>query len=376
MKTSLQRTRWSISGVLLLLAFYTGVAFADDVQDGIAAYKNRDFHTAYQAWHKAAEQNIAEAQWMLGIMLLNGQGVKQDNAAAYSWLTLASEKKHKQASIDRLAIRNRLTVEELAKADMLTAAFRDKQTSKTVIKQQKEQAFQWFEKAARKGDAHAQYQLGEMLLSGDGVRQDNVAAYSWFSLASQQNHPQAIVKQAQLKDELSASQIEKANALMLTNRDNHSINDAPPGLPEITEKSDIKVVQPTAEVMARSTVQTAPDKLTTLTTEKPEKTHKVKAEQKVSDDKPQAVTVYRVQVGAFKSREQVNIALAQLTNKAALRGQTYQTTITEPVEDTVKPDFYRLQLGNFAAKPEAKKLCQFLKQNKQPCFVVSSQSDK
>ena len=163
---------------------------------------------------------------------------------------------------------------------------------------------------------------------------------------------------------------------MLTNRDNHSINDAPPGFPEITEKSDIKPVQPTAEVMARSTVQSVPEKQTALTTEKPEKTHKVKAEQTVSDDKPQAVTVYRVQVGAFKSREQVDIALAQLTNKAALKGQTYQTTITEPVEDTVKPDFYRLQLGNFAAKPEATKLCQFLKQNKQPCFVVSSQSDK
>ncbi len=373
MEVSRDIKRLSMSAFLFFFALFATKVFADDVQQGIAAYKQRDFKTAYQAWHKAAQQNVTEAQWMLAILLLNGQGVEQDKAAAYSWLTLASEKKHKQAIIDRMAIRDRLSSEELARAESLSEAFRNKQTAKTAIKQQKEKAFHLFEKGAKQGDPQAQYQLGEMLLNGEGIKQDKVAAYAWFSLASEQNQPQAIVKQAQLKTELSSNQIEKANVLILANRDNHLINDAPPELPDISIKTDVNDIQSTAAMTAGYALQPTLEKASAPTPKKSTKPDNVKNKQKVSDVNEQAVTVYRVQVGAFKSRENVDIALAQLTKISATTVQKYQTTITEPVENTIKPDFYRLQLGNFSAKPEAAKLCQFLKQNKQPCFVVSSQ---
>lgn len=371
MKISLQIQWLSILALLFFFTLLTVDVFADDIQDGIAAYKQGDFQTAYQAWHKAAENNVTEAQWMLAILLLNGQGVKQDKVAAYSWLTLASEKQHKQAMIDRMAIRDRLSAEELMNADTLTKAFRDKQTAKTAINHQKEKAFHWFEKAAKQGDPQAQYQLGDMLLNGEGVKQDKVAAYSWFSLASEQNQPQAIVKLAQLKTELSRSQIEKANALMLTNRDNHPINDMPPELPDMAKKVEAKEVLSQPEVSSLSAVKPSYEKMKIATPAK--RQEPASTEQQKSDFKPVSDTVYRVQVGAFKSRGQADIALAQLTKKAATTVQTYQTTITEPVDGADKADFYRLQLGNFKSKPEARKLCQFLKQNKQPCFVVSSQ---
>lgn len=373
MEVSLDIKRLSTVTLLLFCILFAVTVFADDVQQGVAAYKQGDFQSAYQAWHQAAENDVAEAQWMLAILLLNGQGVKQDNVAAYSWLTLASEKQHKQAIIDRMAIRDRLSAEELARAETLSEAFRNKQTAKTAIKQQKEKAFHWFEKGAKQGDPQAQYQVGEMLLNGDGVKQDKVAAYSWFSLASQQNQPQAIVKQAQLKSELSSSQIEKANVLMLANRDNHPINDAPPGLPDIAKKVAVKEVQPPPEVASLPVLTPPPEKVSKLTPEKPVKP--ARTEHKKSEVKPIAATVYRVQVGAFKSKQQVDMALAQLTKISAATVQKYQTTITEPVDNGVKPDFYRLQLGNFEDKPEATKLCQFLKQNKQACFVVSSQRE-
>lgn len=376
MEVSLDIKRLSTVTLLLFCILFAVTVFADDVQQGVAAYKQGDFQSAYQAWHKAAENDVAEAQWMLAILLLNGQGVTQDNVAAYSWLTLASEKQHKQAIIDRMAIRDRLSAEELARAETLSKAFRNKQTAKTTIKQQKEKAFHLFEKGAKQGDPQAQYQVGEMLLNGDGVKQDKVAAYSWFSLASQQNQPQAIVKQAQLKSELSSSQIEKANVLMLANRDNHPINDAPPGLPDIAKKVEIKEVQPQPEVASLPVLTPPPEKVNKPTSEKPAELIKViRAEHKKSEIKPIAASVYRVQVGAFKSKQQVDMALAQLTKISAATVQKYQTTITEPVDNGVKPDFYRLQLGNFEDKPEATKLCQFLKQNKQACFVVSSQRE-
>lgn len=368
MKISLH-IRWlSISALLFYLALFTVDLFADDIQEGIAAYKQGDFQTAYQAWHQAAENNVAEAQWMLAILLLNGQGVKQDKVAAYSWLTLASEKQHKQAMIDRMAIRDRLSAEELMNADTLTKAFRDKQMAKTAINHHKEKAFHWFEKAAKQGEPQAQYQLGEMLLNGEGVKQDKVAAYSWFSLASEQNQPQAIVKQAQLKTELSRSQIEKANALMLTNRDNHLITDKPPGLPDLVNEVNVKNKE--NQLLAK---QSSVDTSLLEAREKPP-SEKLEEPAKLTQVKPKSVmtTVYRVQVGAFRSRQQVDIALNQLTKKSAAIVQKYETTITEPVENAEKPDFYRLQLGNFAAKSEATTLCRHLTENKQACFVVTA----
>ena len=372
MKISLHIKWLSISALLFYLALFTVDLFADDIQEGIAAYKQGDFQTAYQAWHQAAENNVAEAQWMLAILLLNGQGVKQDKVAAYSWLTLASEKQHKQAMIDRMAIRDRLSAEELMSADTLSKAFRDKQMAKTAINHQKEKAFHWFEKAAKQGDPQAQYQLGEMLLNGEGVKQDKVAAYSWFSLASEQNQPQAIVKQAQLKTELSRNQIEKANALMLTNRDNHLITDKPPGLPDLVNEVNVKNKE--NQLLAE---QSSVDTSLLETREKPlsEKLDEpAKPTQIKPETKPKSVmtTVYHVQVGAFRSRQQVDIALTQLTKKSAAIVQKYETTITEPVENTEKPDFYRLQLGNFAAKSEATTLCRHLTENKQACFVVTA----
>ncbi|EGL54986.1 MULTISPECIES: SPOR domain-containing protein [Methylophaga] len=375
MKISLHIQWLSILALLFFFTLFAVDVFADDIQDGIAAYKQGDFQTAYQAWHQAAENNVAEAQWMLAILLLNGQGVKQDKVAAYSWLTLASEKQHKQAMIDRMAIRDRLSAEELMNADTLTKAFRDKQMAKTAINHHKEKAFHWFEKAAKQGDPQAQYQLGEMLLNGEGVKQDKVAAYSWFSLASEQNQPQAIVKQAQLKTELSRSQIEKANALMLTNRDNHLITDKPPGLPDlVNEVNEVDEKNKENQILAeQSSVDTslleAREKPSSEKLDEPAKLTQVKPE-----TKPKSVmtTVYRVQVGAFRSRQQVDIALTQLTKKSAAIVQKYETTITEPVENAEKPDFYRLQLGNFAAKSEATTLCRHLTENKQACFVVTA----
>ena len=274
--------------------------------------------------------------------------------------------------IDRMAIRDRLSAEELMNADTLTKAFRDKQMAKTAINHQKEKAFHWFEKAAKQGDPQAQYQLGEMLLNGEGVKQDKVAAYSWFSLASEQNQPQAIVKQAQLKTELSRNQIEKANALMLTNRDNHLITDKPPGLPDLV--SEVNVKNKENQLLAeQSSVDTslleAREKPSSEKLDEPAKLTQVKPE-----TKPKSVmtTVYRVQVGAFRSRQQVDIALTQLTKESAAIVRKYETTITEPVENTEKPDFYRLQLGNFAAKSEATTLCRHLAENKQACFVVTA----
>ena len=46
------------------------------------AYQRGDYATAYQVWHPLADQGSADAQYYLGIMYDNGDGVLQDYAEA------------------------------------------------------------------------------------------------------------------------------------------------------------------------------------------------------------------------------------------------------------------------------------------------------
>ena len=52
-------------------------------------------------------------------------------------------------------------------------------------------ARQWFEIAANKGFAGAQFNLGNMYANGEGVQQDFTKAYMWFYVANEFGHEQA-----------------------------------------------------------------------------------------------------------------------------------------------------------------------------------------
>ena len=47
-------------------------------------------------------------------------------------------------------------------------------------------AVHWYTKAAKQGDASAQYMVGVVYYYGDGVPEDHVLAYAWFSIAAAQ----------------------------------------------------------------------------------------------------------------------------------------------------------------------------------------------
>ena len=79
---------------------------------------------------QAAERGDATAQFNLGVMYANGEGVPQDDA----------------------------------------------------------EAVQWYRLAAEQGHAEAQGTLGAMYATGRGVPQDDVEAVQWFRLAAEQGH--------------------------------------------------------------------------------------------------------------------------------------------------------------------------------------------
>src|SRR5438046_362901 len=65
-------------------------AWAGPGEDGEAAYAKRDYRTAMASWRQGAAMGDQRSQHDIGILYLNGQGVKQDLAEAVKWFTLAA----------------------------------------------------------------------------------------------------------------------------------------------------------------------------------------------------------------------------------------------------------------------------------------------
>ena len=114
---------------------------------------------------KAAEQGEATAQFNLGLMYAKGQGVPQNDKEAVKWYTKAAEQGDATAQSNL--------------GFMYTKGRGVPQNDKEAVK--------WFTKAAEQGDAMAQYNLGLAYAKGQGVPQNYEQAYIWLSLSAAQS---------------------------------------------------------------------------------------------------------------------------------------------------------------------------------------------
>jgi uncharacterized protein len=116
----------STAYVLLPVLYFAMPAWAD-FQSGMDAYHQGHYAIALREWQSLAEQwQVKEAQFNLGFLYENGQGVPQDYL----------------------------------------------------------QARQWYAKAAAQGCADAQSRLGRLYEFGHGVTEDYVQAYKWYILGA------------------------------------------------------------------------------------------------------------------------------------------------------------------------------------------------
>ncbi len=128
--------------------------------EGVAAAKRGDYATALREWRPLAEQGNANAQFNLGLMYDNGQGVPQDYA----------------------------------------------------------KALQWWRKAAEQGNAKAQSKLGFMYRNGLGVPQDYVQAHMWYNLVASRSPPgmdrdRAVKNRFIIAQKMTPAQISEAQKL-------------------------------------------------------------------------------------------------------------------------------------------------------------------
>jgi len=125
------------------------------VDEGFAAYHRGDYTTALRELRPLAEQGDTAAQYNLGFMYGNGQGVLQDYA----------------------------------------------------------EALKWYRKATEQGHARAQYNLGFMYENGQGVARDYVRAHLWFNLATANGLQRAAINRDIVALRMTPAQIAQAQML-------------------------------------------------------------------------------------------------------------------------------------------------------------------
>lgn len=230
-------------------------AAANSFEDGLAAYNKRDYGQAATNWRSAARNGHAEAQFNLGYMYQNGQGLERSTEQAIFWFKRASAQEHVEAkaALERLEpydVREDPKVEVAQEVNVITETPSDEVIVKEVSQsefariflppraptntvaierivtppseiktlpvpnsdysdgselfalgiraynaQKYGPAFMFFSKAAKKNHAKAQDYLGHLYFTGKGVTKSYNQALSWYHKAAGQGN---IASQKQL----------------------------------------------------------------------------------------------------------------------------------------------------------------------------------
>ena len=77
-------------GALAIAAILAATAEAGPLEDGIDAYHEKAYDKAVELWRPLAEAGNAPAQYLLGSLYVEGNGVEHDDATAFMWFQRAA----------------------------------------------------------------------------------------------------------------------------------------------------------------------------------------------------------------------------------------------------------------------------------------------
>jgi len=174
---------------------------------------------------RLAEEGNADAQGNLGYMYVTGEGVPQDHAEAVRWYRLAADQglAEAQSMLGMLYYYGLLGVPEdnveavkwyrLAADQGLAEAQYNLGVSYYDGPQNYAEAEKWFRLAAGQGFANANFNLGVMYAIGQGVSVNYATAYAWFNIAAALGHEDAISNRSAAEARMTPSQIAEAQQL-------------------------------------------------------------------------------------------------------------------------------------------------------------------
>ena len=144
-----------LAAAALLLVLGLSACGGSQTVDAPTAYARGEYAEAQRQWRNKAESGDPEAQYALGYMYRNGQGVPANSV----------------------------------------------------------EAFKWYQRAANQGLAKAQVKLGLMYAKGDGVERNLILAHAWFDLAARQGDEKAAMARDLIAKDMSPAQVAEARKL-------------------------------------------------------------------------------------------------------------------------------------------------------------------
>jgi len=178
--------------ITLSISSFTAVCdVLSDTQKGDEAYFASDYAEAVKWYRLAADQGYAAAQFNLGDMYDNGQGVPEDDVEAVKWYRLAAEQGDSRAQYNLGVMYD----------------------NGRGVPEDDTEAVKWYRLSAEQGDYLGQNNLGLMYKEGTGVPQDILMAYMWFNLSAARDFEDAKTNKEIIEKRMTRQQIAEGQRL-------------------------------------------------------------------------------------------------------------------------------------------------------------------
>jgi len=172
----------------------------------------KNLKKAYEWYKKAAENGDAKAQNLLGHCYTNGYGVEKNERKAFLWYEKAAMRGNVSAMNNvaycyRFGLGVPVDLKTAITWYKLSAAQNDAYAMNTLgdiyslkearpqeeAKNQQE-AYEWYKKAAEKGDPEGLYKVAGCLMSGIGVEKNEKEAFTYYLSAANNGHTKAKIE--------------------------------------------------------------------------------------------------------------------------------------------------------------------------------------
>ena len=152
--------------IFLLIALLTPAANAatpaDDFRQGESLYDSGDYLSALKAWGRAAKEGNTEAQYRIGLMFMDGKGMKPNPGDAAYWFRKAAQNGHAAAQFE------------------IAYCFEHG----VGVQRDQRIAAEWYWRAAEQGDPDAAFNLAAMYRDGRGMTRDLDKARKYYAIAA------------------------------------------------------------------------------------------------------------------------------------------------------------------------------------------------
>ena len=221
--------RAGLAAVAALALLSSSVALAqetdgEELRDAVQAYVKGDYEQALPTLRDRSELGDPQAQYLLALLYLNGDGVKRNESAAAFWLHKAVLQDHAPAlyqlgvmldeglginadqSVGRRLLERAAARDDAPAARRLRIMQSPAESDQAELKKAEDllglddqsSAFLYLLRVARRGSADAQYLTGVAYLAGEGTSRNPDKALEWLRRAGDAGHRAAQARLGEL----------------------------------------------------------------------------------------------------------------------------------------------------------------------------------